>query len=583
MRNTVYTKHLLMFLILFTFNILKAQVYELSTVPNPKTANNSWVSDPDNFLKGETVQTLNSKISAIEELNGTEVAVVVLKSIGSKDPADFASDLFNYWGIGKKNTNNGLLILMVMDKRRVEFRTGYGLESSLTDGLCVQIQQRYMVPEFKKGDYDRGMIAGLDATAKILVGESRWEIEPLKDELPIMEAQAAKKGRSSGKLHYVVDMDNFAADSVLKTNNILASTIEDSTNLTIRIYLYKSLQGVSPAKMSAYLREKTKIESKNGNLCFLVIDTEAKASNLYYEFADSLNYFNEPLLMNYIRDAIAQIIVQAQPENLIFSAILEFYGTLDERLKANKIENQSAKELAETDVNNNQNEYKHSNGGGRFWWNFLIYYLWALGGMIALTFIFLGIVQGFKDPYKQYHTLTFFSLDIWMFLFPLPFIFLGKWIDKLRQQYRDAPRNDAATGLPMNRLGEKEEDKYLKAGQITEENINSIHYDVWATEDRKRMLMLPYPTLFSKYSRCSKCRTKAYYLVYNRTISYATTSSSGLGEKKYECKHCNHVHQYTYIIPRKSESKSSSGGGGGGGGGSFGGGSSGGGGGGSSW
>jgi uncharacterized membrane protein YgcG len=574
---------LFLFLVLLSSKIaLNAQSYTVKTVPNPKTANNSWVSDPDNFLKGETVQVLNGKINAIEELNGTEVAVVVLKSIGSGDPADFASELFNYWGVGKKSSNAGLLILMVMDKRRVEFRTGYGLEETLTDGLCVQIQQKYMVPEFKKGDYDRGMIAGLDATAKILVGDTRWEIEPLKDELLIMEAQAAKKGRSSGKVNYVVDMDNIAADSVLKTNNILASIIEDSTNLTIRIYLYQSLQGVSPAKMSAYLREKTKIESKNGNLCFLVIDREAKASNLYYEFADSLNYFNEPLLMNYIRDAIAQIIVQAQPENLIFSAILEFYGTLDGSLKAKKIENQRAKELAETDVNNNHNEHNHSNGGAPFWWNLLIYYLWALSGMIALTFIFLGIVQGFKDPYKQYHTLTFFSLDIWMFLFPLPFIFLGKWIDKLRQQYRDAPRNDAATGLPMSRLSEQEEDKYLKAGQITEEQINSIHYDVWATEDRKGMLILPYPTLFSKYSRCSKCRTKAYYLVFNRTISYATTSSTGLGEKKYECKHCNHVHQYTYIIPRKSESKSSSSGGGGGGG-SFGGGSSGGGGGGSSW
>ena len=226
---------------------------------------------------------------------------------------------------------------------------------------------------------------------------------------------------------------------------------------------------------------------------------------------------------------------------------------------------------------------KQPSKSGTFWWGLLKIYLWSVGILLALTLVFVALAQTLKDPYKQYQSLSFFALDIWMYLFPIPYILVGRMIDRLRKQYRYAPRNDPKTGLPMQMLSEKEEDNYLKAGQITEEQINSIHYDVWATADKKELLILPYRSLFSKYSRCPKCSFRTYYLVYNRTISPATEYSSGTGEKKHACKHCNHSRTSTYTIPRIDNSSSSSSSGGGSSGGSFGGGSSGGGGAGSSW
>jgi uncharacterized protein len=220
------------------------------------------------------------------------------------------------------------------------------------------------------------------------------------------------------------------------------------------------------------------------------------------------------------------------------------------------------------------------------WWSVLAIYLWVTGIFTIITLLILLAVQFVENPYYKYKLLVFWSFDIWMYIFPVPFIGLGILIDKLKQRYRDAPRKDPKTGKELFKLSENEEDEFLKSGQLTEERINSIHYDVWTSEDKKEILVLSYPIYFTKYSRCPKCSTKAYYLVFNRTITSATTYSSGVGEKKYECKHCMHVHQYTYVIPKiqkSSSSSSSSSSGGGGGGGSFGGGSSGGGGGGSSW
>ncbi len=156
-------------LFLFTFLSVKAQsAYTVETVPDPKRLDGGYVSNPDNILDASTVSTINSVLRSLEDSTTVEVAVVVLQSIGDIVPEDFRYDLFNYWHIGKKAKDNGLLILMVMDQRRFEFETGYGLESSLTDAMCKQIQMEYMVPLAKEGKYSDAVLAGVLQVNKVL-------------------------------------------------------------------------------------------------------------------------------------------------------------------------------------------------------------------------------------------------------------------------------------------------------------------------------------------------------------------------------------------------------------------------------
>lgn len=149
--------------------------YTPETIPNNKLVNNSYVSNPDNILSLSTVAQLDASLGSLEQQTTAQVAVVVVRSIGDADIFEFAQQLFNLWGIGRAN-DNGLLILLVEDLHTVRFHTGYGLEAPLPDVVCKQIQRDKMVPAFKRGDYDGGMLGGVAEVVKILT-DPNYSIE----------------------------------------------------------------------------------------------------------------------------------------------------------------------------------------------------------------------------------------------------------------------------------------------------------------------------------------------------------------------------------------------------------------------
>ena len=115
--------------------------WTIETVPDPKAEGLGYVSNPDGILTNEEFTQLNSIIAELEDTTTAQIAVVILKSIDDAVPKEFATELFQYWGIGNKETDNGLLILFVLDQRRIEFETGYGVEGILPDVTCYRIQQ----------------------------------------------------------------------------------------------------------------------------------------------------------------------------------------------------------------------------------------------------------------------------------------------------------------------------------------------------------------------------------------------------------------------------------------------------------
>ncbi len=146
--------------------------YTVDEVPNPKTNDASaFVANPDGIISEETVYQLNTMLQNLEAKNKAEIAVVVLNSIGDNDIFDFGVELFERWGIGKKGSDNGLLILFVLDQRKIRFETGYGLEGVLPDAICKRIQMNEMVPYFKEGNYDEGMLRGVQKAVETIENE----------------------------------------------------------------------------------------------------------------------------------------------------------------------------------------------------------------------------------------------------------------------------------------------------------------------------------------------------------------------------------------------------------------------------
>ena len=145
-------------------------------VPNVRLTDvRRYVSDPTSILSPAAKDTINAILGRLEKSTGIETAVVMLPSIGENDIFDFSTSLFRKWGIGKKKSDNGLLILFVMNQHKVRFSTGYGIEGTMTDAMSKRIQTQYMVPAFKRSDWNKGMVDGVRAAAKVLDGSMEPE------------------------------------------------------------------------------------------------------------------------------------------------------------------------------------------------------------------------------------------------------------------------------------------------------------------------------------------------------------------------------------------------------------------------
>jgi len=140
----------------------------LTAIPDPKMLGETYVSDPDGVLPPGAAPALNARLDSLDRSGRAHIDVVLVRSLGEAVPKTAATALFNKWKIGRKATNNGLLMLLVLDQRRVEFETGYGLEADLPDIICYRIQQRYMVEPARAGDYALAVQQGVAALIRRL-------------------------------------------------------------------------------------------------------------------------------------------------------------------------------------------------------------------------------------------------------------------------------------------------------------------------------------------------------------------------------------------------------------------------------
>lgn len=159
-------------LIGFATSVFAMRDYSIETIPNVRLSNRlNHVSNPDGIIHSDDVAHINQLLNMVEDSLGIEVAVVAVSGIGDNDARMFATDLFKHWGLGQKNKDNGLLIQLVTEpsQRSVVFETGYGIEGVLPDAICNRLQQRYMIPDLKAGNYSAGMLKGVMAVSQYLM------------------------------------------------------------------------------------------------------------------------------------------------------------------------------------------------------------------------------------------------------------------------------------------------------------------------------------------------------------------------------------------------------------------------------
>ncbi len=129
------------------------------------------VVDEANLLTPQQEAALSISLAALETKSTDQVVVVTVPSLQGYPIEDFSNRLFRHWQIGQKKTNNGVLLVVAPNERKVRIEVGYGLEGTITDGLSSTIIQNTILPTFRRGDFAGGIVAGVKDIEDSLLGD----------------------------------------------------------------------------------------------------------------------------------------------------------------------------------------------------------------------------------------------------------------------------------------------------------------------------------------------------------------------------------------------------------------------------
>jgi len=137
------------------------------------------VVDEAGVLSASTKSGLTEMLAQHERASGgQQVVVVTLKSLQGLPIEDFGYQLGRHWGIGQKDKNTGALLIVAPNERKVRIEVGYGLEGTLTDAVSRTIIEREILPAFKRGDLNGGVLAGTSAMLRLLGGDASAAAPP---------------------------------------------------------------------------------------------------------------------------------------------------------------------------------------------------------------------------------------------------------------------------------------------------------------------------------------------------------------------------------------------------------------------
>jgi uncharacterized protein len=137
------------------------------------------IVDQANVIPAATRNVIEHKLADLEAKSGIQLVVATVASLGGEEIEPYANELFRTWKLGEKTKNNGVLLLVAPNQRKVRIEVGYGLEGTLTDALSKVIITNAIAPRFKAGDFGDGVSRGVDDIITVLTTDSsEWQQRP---------------------------------------------------------------------------------------------------------------------------------------------------------------------------------------------------------------------------------------------------------------------------------------------------------------------------------------------------------------------------------------------------------------------
>ncbi|MBB6159421.1 uncharacterized protein HNQ74_000847 [Bartonella doshiae] len=148
-----------------------------------------YVNDMAHLLDHITKENLAKKLATLEEKTGDQIVIITLPSLSGIDIETYSNSLFRIWKLGQKQINNGVLLVIAPNEREIRIEVGYGLEGELTDAVSSVIINTFILPNFREGNYQKGIVEAVHAIIKIITENDSDFSFRIKEKVKAVEAQ----------------------------------------------------------------------------------------------------------------------------------------------------------------------------------------------------------------------------------------------------------------------------------------------------------------------------------------------------------------------------------------------------------
>jgi uncharacterized protein len=176
-----------------------------SQVPVPALA--AHVTDLTGTLSAQVASNIDNRLAAFEAQKGSQIAVLIVPTTQPEEIEQFGIRVAEQWKLGRRNVDDGAILIVAKNDRRVRIEVGRGLEGALTDATSNRIIDEDITPRFKQGDFDGGIQAGVDRMIRVVSGEP----------LPPPPDQQWQRGRGLGHLLPLLLVGVFVVSGVLRS------------------------------------------------------------------------------------------------------------------------------------------------------------------------------------------------------------------------------------------------------------------------------------------------------------------------------------------------------------------------------
>lgn len=470
-----------------------------------------WVLDQTGRVQPATRDALNRLAADLDASGAGQLGVLVVQSTSGVKPRDFATGVFNSWGVGHADTNDGVLLFIAVGDRKAEIILGEG--SGITTAQTDEVMRDDVVANLKRGDLDRGLLEAAESLAQL----SRLAVG--KPATPHPDDNAGL-----GPHAYVTPtQDQPLVDERYDRYTNYGATFPERSPRTWVVDLAEALTPSQRAQLDVAASDI--YTAGTGRIFFLVVNRDADYPALE-SLAERLAAQVTPLgkgpvgvvaldLGPYRRGAI--VLPGAQLKNaweheqadrsraeLTRDAEVDRVAALlaAQRFAQQALEGRIPPRPMRDVLEDGLRRYRETLFGGG-----------VLGGLIAL-------IAGLRWNRRRVR------------------------VCKACQQ-------------PRLLLGDAAEDAHLGSRQQAEENVGSVDYDVWWCERCHDPLVLRYGKIFTSYSGCPSCSAKTLSSS-TTTLSRATEYSGGSERVDQRCAHCSYRNSFTRSTPRITRSSSSS-------------------------